>query len=122
MRSAPEFFVARSLDEWTTSQKLQAEQVPGQESLFCTRNKPIDFSREMVIGVVLSTAPSGCTGVSVVRVHVEGKDLIATYRVQTFPSDVMCTAALTTAFDVVTVPKSAMPVKFELQRGPAHRR
>lgn len=72
----------------------------------------VPFDREMVIAAILATHRTGCTGVRITRVVSENDRLVTHYRRSHYPHGTPCTTAMTTAFHLVTVPVSALPVVF----------
>ncbi|NML25682.1 hypothetical protein [Zoogloea dura] len=72
----------------------------------------VPFDREMVIAAVLATHSNGCTGVRITRVISEKDRLVTHYQRDHYPGNTLCPAAMTTAFHLVTVPVSKLPVVF----------
>ena len=95
---------ARSAQEWTTLWNQHAGERP---------RPPVDFAREMVVGVFLGSRPTAGFAIEVIGAREEGGALVVQYR-ETRPSPRSITAQiLTSPYHIVTVPARAGDVKFE---------
>ena len=74
---------------------------------------PVDFGKEMVVGVFLGSRPTAGFSVEIVGVREEGGALIVQYR-ESRPAPGLVTAqVLTMPYHIVAVPRHAGDVRFE---------
>jgi PrcB C-terminal len=97
--------VVSSEEEWTKLWRAHAPDKP---------LPPVDFSRDMVVGVFLGTKPTAGYGVEIVGTREEPIDsFVVQYRVASPPLDAMTAQIITTPYHLAAVPKRAGEVKFE---------
>ena len=97
--------VVSSEEEWAKLWRVHAPDKP---------LPPVDFSREMVVGVFLGTKPTAGYGVQIVGTREEPSDsFVVRYRVASPPLGAMTAQVITTPYHLVAVPKRAGEVKFE---------
>ena len=78
---------------------------------------PVDFNKDMVVGIFLGTKPSAGHEVEIVGVRTEGKDLVVEY-VQKQPGrGTLAAQILTEPYHLVSVPKFAGTVRFSAVPG-----
>jgi len=95
---------ARTADEWAALWRQHAADRP---------RPPVDFSKEMVVGVFMGSRPTAGFAVEIVGVREEAGGVVVQYR-ETRPSrDAMTAQVLTAPYHLVAVPKSAGAVTFE---------
>ncbi|MCC6409620.1 MAG: protease complex subunit PrcB family protein [Planctomycetes bacterium] len=99
--------VVRNADDW---EELWREHTSAQ---LATAVAPkVDFEREMVVGVVLATCPSGGYAVEIVRAERLGDRWRVVAHRTCPPEGSMQTAVLTKPFHFVALPKSDAPIEF----------
>lgn len=64
---------------------------------------PIDFDRDLVVGIFLGTKPTGDYGIEITRAERRDSSLYVYYREKSPPPNAMVTQALTQPFDIVRV-------------------
>lgn len=72
----------------------------------------IDFSKYMLIGVVLDDMSNGCYNFRISRVQPVNNVLEVESKISSPSPDMICTMAFVPAFDFVLVEKTSLPVKF----------
>jgi hypothetical protein len=96
---------ARSADEWVKIWRAHA----GEKPL-----PPVDFSREMVVGVFLGSRPTAGYGVEIVGTRDEPMDtLVVQYRIMSPARDAMTAQIITTPYHLVAVSERLPSVRFE---------
>src|SRR5437870_11584058 len=90
--------VVRSNAEWAA---LREEHYAGPELA------PVDFSREMVVGVFLGSKPTAGWGVTIVSAAEEGAVLRVRYRETAPPPGSISAQVITVAYALVAIPTSA---------------
>jgi len=102
---APREVVVRTPDEWTA---LWTEHGAGRE------RPPVDFSREIVVGVFLGSKPTAGYSVAIVSTIDANGVLIVRYRVSEPPAGAITAQVITFPYHLAAVSKSpAKDVKFE---------
>jgi hypothetical protein len=96
--------VARTDVEWTA---LWHQHAPEQQP------PPVDFSKEIVVGVFLGSRSTAGYSVEIVGAAVEQGTLVVRYRQRAPASDAITAQIITTPFHLVAVPKTTADVKFE---------
>lgn len=94
----------RSPEEWATLWRAHAPDKPPP---------PVDFTREMVVGVFIGTRPTAGYAVEIVGARQEGDALVVEYRVGSPARDAITAQILTTPYHLVAMPKSGGEVRFE---------
>ena len=110
---SPEFLVARTPNEWAAAWKR-----PYVDQRRETDGRPIalpnvDFGSSMVVGIILPTKSSGCTGVTIYEAIVSPEQVVVRYREPKPQSMRVCTLSFTTAYHYVKVERSPLPVVFQ---------
>jgi protease stability complex PrcB-like protein len=78
---------------------------------------PVDFSKDMVVGVFLGSRPTPGYGVAIVSAVEEGNVLRVRYRETLPPPDAIAAQVITYPYQIVAIGKSAATdVKFEKVR------
>ena len=96
--------VVRSDEEWAKLWRAHAPEKP---------RPPVDFSRDMVVGVFLGTQPTAGYGVEIVGTRELAGAVVVEYRVTSPARDAMTAQVLTMPYHLVAVPKRAGEVNFE---------
>jgi hypothetical protein len=78
----------------------------------------IDFDSETAVGVMLSNRPTGCTGVEITSVTLDGIVSVVHYRERKRKPHESCAASVTSPFDFVAIPKTSAPIRFEADVAP----
>ena len=99
--------VVRSADEWSGLWRTHA----GDKPL-----PPVDFTKEMVVGVFLGSRPTAGYSVEIVRTTEQPDGLVVEYREGSPARDMMTAQVITTPYHLVAVPKRTGEVKFEKVR------
>ena len=100
----PRQAAVRSAAEWSALWKTHD---PGGE------RPPVDFSREMVVGVFLGSRPTAGYGVEIVRAVGNSATLVVEY-VETAPSREAITAQILTApYHLAAIPQHGGEVRFQ---------
>ena len=73
---------------------------------------PVDFSRDMVVGLFMGERPTGGYAIEVTRIEGTAQGLSVHYRTSRPDPSAMQTQALTQPFHLVTVPRVDDPVTF----------
>jgi hypothetical protein len=94
----------RTADEWTGLWRQHKADRPAP---------PVDFSREMVVGVFLGSRPTSGYQVEIVGVREEGESLVVEYRVTSPGRDAMTAQVITMPYHLVAVPRLSGEVKFK---------
>lgn len=98
--------VVRSAAEWTALWRLHAPDRPQPN---------VDFATEMVVGVFVGSRPSAGFAVEILGVEETGGTTVVRYR-ETVPGrDAITAQVITSAYQLVAVPRRAGPVRFEKQ-------
>lgn len=96
--------VVRTAEDWT---KLW--RVHGMDR----ERPPVDFSRDMVVGVFMGSRPTAGFGIEIASVASEGGTTVVRYR-ETMPKrDAITAQVLTSPYELVAIPKTSGDVKFE---------
>lgn len=99
--------VVRDEDEWRALwQEHASMQIPAPEA------PPIDFTRQMVVGVVLRTCPTGGFGVEVLRVEARDGRLRVVARRHDPPAGSVQAMVLSKPVHLVAVERSEAEVEF----------
>jgi hypothetical protein len=102
---SPRQVVVRSAEEWTA---LWSEHAADRA------RPPVDFSREMVVGVFLGTKPTAAYSVAIVNALAKNDALLVQYRVTQPPAGAIAAQVITFPYHLAAVSKSpAKDVKFE---------
>jgi len=109
---SPEFLVARTSAEWAAAWKLPSIDQHGEASRPIQALPSVDFQRSMIVGIILPTSSSGCTGVTIHRAIVSNEQVIVKYREQKPQSGDICTQSFATAYHFVKVTRSPLFVVF----------
>ena len=109
----PRQALARTEAEWQALWREHGSSQPIPE---------LDFAEVMAVGIFLGTRPTGGYGVQVTKLRPEGEALVVEYAERTPGPDAMVTQALTSPFQIVSVPKHAGELRFEPVGSPARRR
>lgn len=72
----------------------------------------VDFDKEIVVGVVLSNRPTGCTGVDITAITQDGIVSVVHYRARKLRKGEACQSTLYAPFDFVAVAKTTSPFRF----------
>ena len=100
----PRQVTVRSAPEWGALWKENGAQAP---------LPPVDFSREMVVGVFVGTRPTAGYGVEIVRAIGNSSTLVVEY-VETAPSrDTITAQVLTAPYHLAAIPKRDGTVTFK---------
>lgn len=100
----PRQVTVRSAAEWESLWQMHAPQRP---------LPPIEFARDMVVGVFLGSRPTAGYTVDIARVRDEGGTTIVEYR-ETLPRpDAILAQVLTAPFVLVAIPARGGDVRFE---------
>ena len=95
--------VVRSVDEWAALWRAHAADKPVP---------PVDFTKEMVVGVFLGSRPTAGYSVEIVGTKEQPDALIVEYREGSPARDMMTPQVITTPFHLVAVPKRSGEVRF----------
>jgi hypothetical protein len=109
---SPEFLVARTPAEWAAAWKLPSIDQRGEASRPIQPLPSVDFQNSMIVGIILPTSSSGCTGVTIHRAIVSNEQVIVKYRERKPRSGDICTQSFATAYHFVKVAASPLPVVF----------
>jgi protease stability complex PrcB-like protein len=96
--------VARTPAEW---------QALWQAHAFDRQLPPVDFSREMIVGVFLGSRPTAGFAVEIVGAEARGDSLVVRYRETAPPRDAVTAQILTSPFHLVAAPRASGAVTFE---------
>jgi hypothetical protein len=102
---SPTQVLARTVEEWTALWRRHAgDREP----------PPVDFSREMVVGVFMGTRPNAGFSIRIVT-SMEVKGVLVVRYTETIPArDAITAQVLTSPYHLVAIPKAAVTdVKFE---------
>ena len=97
--------VVQSEQQW---QKLWNEHSPGGAP-----PPPVDFTKELVVGVFAGERPTAGHEVEIVRVERESGGLSVVYRIESPAKDAMVAQVLTQPFHLVRLPRLGLPVRFK---------
>ena len=100
----PREVAIRTADEWST---LWTAHAPGAPVPI------VNFRREMVVGVLLGTRPTGGYSVEIATIEPKGSETVVTYRVEEPGRDAMVTQALTSPVHLVRLSTRKGQVRFE---------
>lgn len=103
---SPRQAVVRTAAEWSSLWKAHASDRPAP---------PVDFSREMVIGLFMGTRPTAGYNVEIVGIENQSGGLVVRYRETTPPPDALTAQVLTSPYQLIAVPKFDGPVRFEMK-------
>jgi hypothetical protein len=101
----PREVVVRSEQEWKTLWRQHAPSVP--------LPPPVDFTKEIVVGVFAGQRPTAGYRVEIFRVERESRGLSVVYRVEGPAKDAMLAQMLTQPFKLVRLPGLGLPVRFK---------
>jgi hypothetical protein len=102
---SPRQVVVRTAEEWTA---LWTEHGVDRA------RPPVDFSREMVVGVFLGSKPTAAYSVAIVSTLAKDDALLVRYKVTAPPAGAITAQVITFPYHLAVVPKSAAKdVKFE---------
>ena len=76
---------------------------------------PINFSTNVVVGMVLATASDGCTSVTFAGAQVVEQKLVVQYKLFKHRANEVCTTSFSTAFHFVSIPRVSLPIVFQEQ-------
>ena len=96
--------VIRSSDEWSALWRAHAADKPAP---------PVDFTKEMVVGVFLGSRPTSGYSVEIVQTRQGPNGLVVEYREGSPARDMMTAQVITSPYHLVAVQKSAGKVTFE---------
>jgi len=102
----PRQATARTAAEWEALWRLHG----GERA-----RPPVDFAKELVVGVFMGSRPSAGFSVEIVDTRVDGSVLVVQYRETRPPADALVAQVLTMPYHIVAVPKRAgvTDVRFE---------
>ena len=105
-----EFMVFHTASEFgeTLNQTLGRASSKGSGDILAS----VDFDKEIVIGVMLSNRPTGCSGVDITSVRQDGIVSVVHYRERKARKGEACQGTLYSPFDFVAIAKSSAPVRF----------
>ena len=72
----------------------------------------VDFSRQMVVGIVLPGRPNGCYAVAIDKIEQETTGLAVSYKETTPPRDAMCSMAIVWPVHLVKTARTDSTVVF----------
>src|SRR5215467_7875722 len=103
----PTQIVIRSQNDWAAlwSRHMRTQIAPPPPP-------PVDFSRDMVVGLFMGERPTGGYAIEVTRIEGTAQGLSVHYRTSRPDPSAMQTQALTQPFHLVTVPRVDDPVTF----------
>ena len=78
---------------------------------------PVDFTKEMVVGVFLGSRPTAGYSVEIVGTKEQPDGLIVEYREGSPARDMMTAQVITTPYHLVAIPKQAGRVNFNKVEG-----
>jgi PrcB C-terminal len=96
--------VARTQAEWLETWRMHDYERPAP---------PVDFARQMVLGVFMGSRPTAGFEVDITRVHDEGGTLVVDYRETGPASRAVAAQVITSPFHLVAVPRHDGDVKFQ---------
>jgi hypothetical protein len=96
--------VVRSADEWSALWRTHAADKPVA---------PVDFTKEMVVGVFLGSRPTAGYSVEIVGTQEQPDGLVVRYREGSPARDMMTAQVITSPYHLVAVPKQSGEVRFE---------
>jgi hypothetical protein len=100
----PQEVVIQSAEEWRELWSTHAPSAPAPP--------PVDFARELVVGIFAGQRPTSGYQVQVVRVE-RGETMISVvYQVTGPPADAMVAQVLTQPFLLITLPRLGLPIRF----------
>jgi hypothetical protein len=113
----------RPLDRGTQSQVEEARQAVVRTDeewvVFWDRHTPkrprppVDFSREMVVGVFLGSQPTAGFGVEIVSAAIAGDTMVVRYRSSRPADDAIVAQMVTSPYNLVAVPRHSGEVRLE---------
>lgn len=95
--------VVRSAADWAALWRAHA---PGRPQ------PPVDFAREMVVGVFLGSRPTAGYGVDITGTRQDGDAVVVEYRVTAPPPDAITAQVITSPYVLVALPAARGEVKF----------
>jgi hypothetical protein len=78
----------------------------------------VDFDKEIVVGVMLSSRPTGCAGVDITAVTQDGIVSVVHYRAHKPRKDEACQGTPYSPFDFVAIARTNAPFRFTEDTGP----
>lgn len=78
----------------------------------------VDFDKEIVVGVMLSTRPTGCAGVDIIDVTQDGIVSVVHYRARKPRKGEACQGRPYAPFDFVAIARTNAPFRFTEDTGP----
>jgi len=78
----------------------------------------VDFDKEIVVGVMLSTRSTGCTGVDITSVAQDGIVSVVHYRARKPRKGEACQGRPYSPFDFVAIARTNAPFRFTEDTGP----
>lgn len=78
----------------------------------------VDFDKEIVVGVMLSTRPTGCAGVDITDVTQDGIVSVVHYRARKPRKGEPCQGRPYSPFDFVAIARTNAPFRFAEDTGP----
>lgn len=78
----------------------------------------VDFDKEIVVGVMLSTRPTGCAGVDITSVTQDGIVSVVHYRARKPRKGEACQGRPYSPFDFVAIARTNAPFRFTEDTGP----
>ena len=96
--------MVRSADEWSALWRAHAADKPVA---------PVDFTKEMVVGVFLGSRPTAGYSVEIVGTEEQPDGLVVQYREGSPARDMMTAQVITSPYHLVAVPKQSGEVRFE---------
>jgi len=109
-RTTTDFVVARTQSEWESAWRLPIS----DQAYWVGAPKPpvVEFSKNMVLGIVLPSWPNGCTKVTITSVRKIDGHLNVEYSGYHHRADEVCIASLRAPYVFVTVPFANGDVRF----------
>jgi protease stability complex PrcB-like protein len=101
--------VARTPDEWAKLWHTHSWDRPVP---------PVDFSREMVVGVFMGTRPTAGFGIEIVGTRQEHGGLVVQYRETRPGRDAITAQVITAPYHLVAIPRFAGAVTFQHVEAP----
>ena len=112
LRSKTDFVVARTRSEWEAAWQLPNTDQYGNRWGEVSVPPAVDFSKDMVLGIVSLASPSGCAAVTVTSVRQARDHLEVEYSGFHHHPDEVCTAAFFAPYVFVAVPSTSGEIRF----------
>ena len=112
LRDKTDLVVARTQDEWLAAWRLPYTDQHGAISGVPGQAPTVDFTRNMVVGVVRPSASNSCTSVTITGVVQQKSQLEVAYQLHRPSSGEACLDAFFAPYDFVVVPLSKLTVSF----------